>query len=141
MRHVILLVEKERYALPLESVREVFVPPSVWSRVPSAPPPIRGVINLRGRVVMVVDLRMLLGIADGEGRADKVVLLERGRRDLALLVTDVEGIESVEKIVAGPGRAGAAVRGIARLRRSAITVLDVEGIDSAVAALFANQVK
>jgi len=143
VRHVILLVEKERYALPLESVREVFVPPtpSIWSRVPSAPPPIRGVINLRGRVVMVVDLRMLLGIADNQGRADKVVLLERGRRDLALLVTEVEGIESVEKIVAGPGRAGAAVRGIARLRRSAITVLDVEGIDSAVAALFANQVK
>lgn len=138
MRHVILLVEKERYALPLESVREVFVPPSVWSRVPSAPPPIRGVINLRGRVVMLVDLRMLLGIAGGEGRpADKVVLLERGRRDLALLVTDVEGIESVEKIIAGPGRAGAAVRGIARLQRSAITVLDVEGIDGAVAALFA----
>lgn len=90
---------------------------------------------------MVVDLRMLLGIVDGEARADKVVLLERGRRDLALLVTDVEGIESVERIVAGPGRAGPAVRGIARLQRSAITVLDVEGIDGAVAALFASNVK
>ena len=54
MRHVIFLLEKERYALPLADIREVVVPPEQWSRVPRAPDAIRGVINLRGRVVTVV---------------------------------------------------------------------------------------
>jgi len=62
--------------------------------------------------------------------------LEHGRRDLGLLVTEVEGIESLEKISGAPGRTTPAIRGVARLRRSAITILDSEGISSVVTALF-----
>ena len=109
MRHVIFRVEKERYALPLPAVREVVVPQEGFSRVPRAPAPVRGVMNLRGRVVTVVELGALLGLASaapapgGAPGAGKVVLLDRGRRDLGLLVTDVEGIESVERVTAAPG--------------------------------------
>jgi purine-binding chemotaxis protein CheW len=65
-----------------------------------------------------------------------VVLLDRGRRDLGLLVTDVDGIEEVERVTAAPGKAVPAVRGVTRLRGLAVTVLDPEGLDSAVVALF-----
>lgn len=146
MRHVIFRVEKERYALPLPAVREVVVPQEGFSRVPRAPAPVRGVMNLRGRVVTVVELGALLGLAappppapgtvPGSG---KVVLLDRGRRDLGLLVTDVEGIESVERVTAAPGKTVPAVRGVARLRGLAVTVLEAEGLDGAVVALFTHQ--
>src|SRR5512146_230357 len=116
MRHVIFRVEKERYALPLSAVREVVVPPAVWSRVPRAPPPVRGVINLRGRVVTVVELSRLLALPEPSAPAQKIVLLDRGRRDLGLLVTDVDGIEPIEKVTAAPGKQTAAVRGMARLK-------------------------
>jgi purine-binding chemotaxis protein CheW len=136
VRHVIFMVEKERYALPLSAVREVVVPPAQWSRVPRAPEAIRGVINLRGRVITVVEMRALLGIA-GEGSASqKIVLLDRGRRDLGLMVTEVEGIEPIERVAPAPGKAAAAVRGVARLKGLAVTVLDPEGVDGAVAGLF-----
>ena len=136
MRHVVFRVEKERYALPLAAVREVVVPPGRFTRVPRAPASVSGVMNLRGRVVTVVELRSLLGLDRGSATAgQKVVLLDRGRRDLGLLVTDVDGIESVEKV--GPAPEGAADgEGVARLRGLAVTVLDPEGIDGAVAALF-----
>ena len=139
MRHVIFQVEQERYALPLATVREVFIPPTLWSRVPAAPPAIRGVINLRGRVVTVVDLRLLLGLEGAKERQDKIVLLDRGRRDLGLLVTEVEGIESVEKITPRPGKNVRLVRGVARLKRFAITILDAEEIDGAVALLLTHR--
>lgn len=139
MRHVIFFLEKERYALPLPAVREVVVPPEQWSRVPRAPEAIRGVINLRGRVVTVVELRALLGIL-GEGAASqKIVLLDRGRRDLGLMVTEVEGIEPIERVSPAPGKAAAAVRGVARLKGLAVTILDPEGLDSAVAGLFGTK--
>jgi purine-binding chemotaxis protein CheW len=137
MRHVIFLVEKERYAIPLPAVREVVVPPDLWSRVPRAPEAIKGVINLRGRVITVVEMRALLGIPWEGGASQKIVLLDRGRRDLGLMVTEVEGIEPIERIAPAPGAAAAAVRGVARLKGQAVTVLDPEGVDSAVAGLFA----
>ena len=52
------------------------------------------------------------------------------------LVTDVEGIESIEKIGHAPGKAERSVRGVARLRGLAVTVLDPEGVDGAVVASF-----
>jgi purine-binding chemotaxis protein CheW len=139
VRHVIFRVEKERYALPLASVREVLVLPEIVSRVPRAPAAVRGVINLRGRVVTVVELRALLGLPEVGGQSQKVVLLDRGRRDLGLLVTDVDGIEPIEKVSPAPGQQVAAVRGVARLKGLAVTLLDPEGVDAAVAALFPNK--
>jgi purine-binding chemotaxis protein CheW len=139
MRHVIFRVEKERYALPLSAVREVVVSPDAYSRVPRAPQAVRGVINLRGRVVTVVELGALLGLPNPSAPSQKIVLLDRGRRDLGLLVTDVDGIEPVERVTAAPGKPAAAVRGVARLKGLAVTVLDPEGVDGAVAGLFATK--
>ncbi|MET0403264.1 MAG: chemotaxis protein CheW [Cystobacter sp.] len=136
MRHVIFRVEKERYGLPLIAVKEVVVPPERFTRVPRAPRAVTGVMNLRGRVVTVVELRQLLGLPEGPSPNGRVLLLERGRRDLGLLVTDVEGIEAVERVSAAPGKTVPAVRGVARLKGLAVTVLDPEGLDSAVVGLF-----
>jgi purine-binding chemotaxis protein CheW len=135
LRHLIFRVEKERYALPLEAVREVVVPPPHWSRVPRAPPAVQGVINLRGRVVTLIELRNLLGL-DGQSASQKIILLDRGRRDLGLLVSEVDGIESIEKVVPGPGHPTSSVRGVARLNGKPVSVLDGEGIDDAVSSLF-----
>lgn len=138
MRHVVFRLDKERYALPLSAVREVVVPPAQWARVPRAPASVRGVINLRGRVVMVVELGKLLGLSESGAAAQRIVLLDRGRRDLGLLVTDVDGIESVERVAPAPGKVEAAVKGVARVRGWAVTVLDPEGVDAKVSSVFAR---
>ena len=96
---------------------------------------VQGVVNLRGRVVTVVELRGLLGLHGGSP-AQKVILLDRGRRDLGLLVTEVEGIETIDRIVPGPGHPTSSVRGIARLNAMPVTVLEAAGIDEAVNSLF-----
>ncbi len=140
MRHVVFRLEKDRYALPLSAIREVVVPPALWTRVPRAPASVRGVINLRGRVVTVVELKKLLGLNAADTPAAKIVLLDRGRRDLGLLVTDVESIESIEKVTAAPGRQDASIRGVARLKGLAVTVLDPDGVDNAVLASFGKSV-
>jgi purine-binding chemotaxis protein CheW len=139
MRHVVFRVEKDRYALPMAAIREVVVPPELFSRVPRAPPAVRGVINLRGRVVTVVELKELLGLGAPVTPASRIVLLDRGRRDLGLLVTEVDGIEVIEKVASPVGKRDVAVRGVARLKGLAVTVLDPEGVDGAVVSLFPNK--
>lgn len=139
MRHVVFRLEKDRYALPLAAIREVVVPPPQFTRVPRAPRVVSGVMNLRGRVVTVVDLRALLELEGDSDReqGDRVVILDRGRRDLGLLVSDVDGMETIEKVAAAPGKHSSAVRGVARLRGWAVTVLDPDGLDGMVVESFA----
>ncbi len=63
MRHVVFRVASERFALPLPAVREVVLPQPPFARVPRSSDAVRGVMNLRGRVVAVVDLAALVGLA------------------------------------------------------------------------------
>jgi purine-binding chemotaxis protein CheW len=57
------LVAGEEYAIGILRVREILEFDTV-TRVPATPPSIRGVINLRGRVVPVVDLAVKLGLPE-----------------------------------------------------------------------------
>ncbi len=66
----------------------------------------------------------------------KVVLLDRGRRELGLLVTEVDGIEAIEKVSPAPPKAPSTVKGLARLGALALTVLDPDALDAAIAASF-----
>jgi len=136
IQHVVFLVDSTRYALPLGAVREVVVQPDGLVRVPRAPPPVLGVVNLRGRVVTVVDFPLLLELPRPIHSSRKLILLDRGRRDLALSVTDVEGIETVEKVSTQPRESRAPVRGVTRVKGVAVTVLDADALDVAVTHLF-----
>ena len=134
MRHVVFRLEKSLFALPLSAVREVFPAPGHYTRVPKAPKAVRGVLNLRGRVVTVIELSDLLELPH-QARSAKVVMLEFARRELGLLVTEVEGIETLDKLSPAPLRSKA-VKGVARLGARPVTVLDPDGTDAAVAAAF-----
>jgi purine-binding chemotaxis protein CheW len=140
VRHVLFRLEKDRYALPLAAIREVVVAPESWTRVPRSPRAMKGVMNLRGRVVPVIDLRVLLelsgGAAEGPGR---VVLLDRGRRELGLLISEVDGIESLEKVGPPAPKASMAVKGLARLGALPVTVLDPDALDATVARAFTTK--
>ena len=135
MRHVVFRIGSERYGLPLATVREV-VPPASMSLVPRAPEAVKGIMNLRGRVVTVVELGVLLGLkANGVSAGCKVGILDRGRRDLGLLVSEVEGIHALDEVIAAPGEISLSVRGVARHAQGAVTILDADGLDKQIVAL------
>lgn len=136
VQHVVFLLEATRYALPLAAVREVVVQPDGLVRVPRAPSAVLGVVNLRGRVVTVVDFARLLELPRPSHPPAKLVLLDRGRRDLALSVTEVEGIEAIERVSNAPRESRAPVRGVTRVKGAAVTVLDADALDLAVTHLF-----
>jgi purine-binding chemotaxis protein CheW len=134
-RHVLFRVASERYALPLEAVREVVLPQPPFALVPRTGGAVRGVMNLRGRVVAVVDLAELMGLepralAAGHGQ---VIILERDKRSLGLLIAGVLGVEPV---AAAPGGAAGVVRGVAAASMGAVTVLAPDELAAAATALF-----
>lgn len=60
--YVTAMVGTQRFGLPILRVQDVFVPDRL-TRVPLAPPEVAGLINLRGRIVTLIDLRQRLGFA------------------------------------------------------------------------------
>ncbi|MFO0596490.1 MAG: chemotaxis protein CheW [Myxococcaceae bacterium] len=141
MRHVVFFVGPDRYALPLDAVREVVVAPPTFTRVPHAGVAVRGVMTLRGRVVPVVELARLLSSAPETATGSKVILLEVTRRDLGLLVTEVEGIEPIEKVERVPSQSSRLVRGVTRVgheQTHPATVLDPTALDAQVVEAFAG---
>jgi len=59
---VIFRLDKEEFGAPIASVQEIVRVPEELVRVPRAPSFVEGVINLRGTVLPVVDLRLRLGL-------------------------------------------------------------------------------
>lgn len=120
---VVFRVGAWRCALPLGAVREVVVPAQL-SRVPRAPRSIPGVMNLRGRVVTVVDLGVLLGgepVCDGGQR----VLMLDGRKDVGVLVSQVHSIVSLGPETPVPEGAPPAVMAAREWEGGPVLILDL----------------
>ena len=67
---------RETYAIGIHPIREIFEAPTLTA-IPMTPPYVRGVINVRGAVVPVVDLALRFGRAQTEiGRRTCVIIVE-----------------------------------------------------------------
>ncbi len=77
----------ERYAFPSVQVHEARVVHALTT-LPDAPPFVAGLVNVRGRVITVLDLRPLLGVRSGTEIARTVLLVAGPRGDVGILATD-----------------------------------------------------
>ena len=82
-------------AIPCEHIVEI-VPRVNMSHVPDAPPQVLGVINLRGRVVPVVDVRQRISGGSTElSPYQYLVIVESGTRQIGLAVDEVSDVKNV----------------------------------------------
>jgi purine-binding chemotaxis protein CheW len=91
---VIFSLGSEEYALPITRVQEIIrytEPRSVASRTPW----IRGVINLRGKIVPVCDLAERLGLTHERPEAAKIVIIETEAGAAGVIVDDVDEVLTV----------------------------------------------
>lgn len=135
---VVFRLEREEYAIPIELVREV-VRVADLTRVPHAPAHIRGVMNLRGRILPIVEIRTRLDLTPAQlTPASRVVVVEIAGRVVGLLVDAVGQVARVsERLVAAPPdevrTAGAeAVTGVARVGNRLLVLLDLGRVLSAL---------
>ncbi len=76
--HVIFTIKNTLYAIASEHVREIVLLPKVTS-VPNMPPQVRGVINLRGSIIPLIDLRVKVGLSSNQSELDTIIQLLRDR--------------------------------------------------------------
>ena len=131
-------LDKEQFAVDIQKVREVLEFSSV-TKVPRTPDFMRGVINLRGSVVPVIDLRLKLGLSRTEATIDTCVIIieveAQGERLIlgALADSVQEVIELDPKSVEPPPRIGTRVsidfiRGIGKREEQFVILLDINRV-------------
>lgn len=96
LEYVEFLLAGEHYGLPLRFVREI-VPLKDFSSVPCTPAFILGLINLRGQILTVIDLRKFFdlpgkGISD---RLNKVIVLKSDEMEVGILADSVVQVGSI----------------------------------------------
>lgn len=86
----------EVYGIDVQTVRGVRAIGHI-TRVPGVPSFYRGVVNIRGQVITVLDIRLLLGIdvSDEALAPEEIVIIRANGLELGLLAHDVRGIEVV----------------------------------------------
>ena len=118
--------------IPVQQVQEV-IRYQEMTRVPLAPPVIRGLINLRGQIVMAVDLRLRFGMDERpESQLPVNVVIRTDEGAVSFLVDEIgdvletneKSFEKTPETLQGPGRE--LVRGVYKLKEGLMLVLDTE---------------
>jgi len=121
----------EVYGVEINSVQEIIRATEITA-VPGAPPHIRGVINLRGKIVAVTDLRRRFGLPEGEVTdAVRIIVLDLGAKWIGMLVDGVSQVIKVSSLLMEEIPEEVAnvddryLKGIAKLEQRLIIVLDL----------------
>ena len=120
----------EEYALEISQVREI-IRVNRWTRVPNAPAHVKGVINLRGRIIPVFDPKVRMALPDTPlTRNARVMIVESGPKAIGMLVDGVHQVLKLPLSVVEPppeevsGADKGYIRGVGKLSERLIILLD-----------------
>ena len=136
MQYLSFSLGEETFAIDIRYIREIIEYGGVTA-VPMMPPFLRGVINLRGKVVPVIDLSVRFGRAPTDVRRRScIVIVEVGdeatRQDLGIIVDAVNEVVEIEASsqerppAFGAGLRNDFIQGIGKVDGHFVVVLDVD---------------
>lgn len=96
-QYIIFRLGEKKFGVNITQTREILSAKEL-TYVPDSPDYVKGIINLRGAVVPVVDLHLRLSIAEDEGEAnEKIIIIEMDNIAAGMLVDDVDEIKGLNK--------------------------------------------
>lgn len=128
-------LKNEVYGIPIKTVKEINAMLNI-TEVPNMPKYIRGVINLRGKIISIMDLRLRLGMVEKEYSERTCIIVvevqgEKGKKKMGIVVdhvaevieikhSELEDYEEDNKILKDYF-----INGIAKIKDKIIIVLDI----------------
>lgn len=137
IRVCLFRIGEESYAIPVAMLTEIISPQKLFP-VPTTPQHVLGVINLRGNIVPIVDIRPALSLPR-QSEPGQIAILKNGSMMLGIVVDDVSEVIAVaeSKLMALPSENALQPSGKSRSRfvqaviqreRGAAALLNVEKI-------------
>jgi purine-binding chemotaxis protein CheW len=137
-KYLVFHLGREEFGIRVLNVREIMGIQDITA-VPHTPPYVKGVINLRGKVVPVVDLRLKFGLPPQEYTARTCIIVVQARGDSGLMFMGVavDGVAEVLNLAAGDiedtpdfgdGTATPYLLGMAKVKGRVKILLDIERV-------------
>ena len=127
-------ISEEDYGVDIQTVKEVIRHREI-TRLPKAPPFVKGVINLRGDVIPIVDLRERFDMEQQEYTdMTRVMVVEVGGRSIGMVVDSVSHVLRIEQdqIEPPPPCVGKIseeyIRGVGKVAEKLIVLLNIDKI-------------
>ncbi|MEJ0062859.1 MAG: chemotaxis protein CheW [Alphaproteobacteria bacterium] len=128
---VTMKIADQMFGIPVLQVNDVLSPQKI-TRIPLTPPEIAGSLNLRGRIVTVIDVRSRLGLPQLDAKLERMSIVVDHHGELySLLIDQVGEVMSLSNADFEPNpptldkRWREVALGIYRLQQSLLVVLDV----------------
>jgi purine-binding chemotaxis protein CheW len=149
-KYITFVLGHESYGIPALQVREIIRLAPVTA-IPQMPPHIKGVINLRGKIIPVTDLRARFGLAgtqDTERTCIIVVRVSAANAGQTFVGLIVDAVEEVANLTAdeiedtpdfGVGIDTSFILGMAKVKGGVKTLLEIDCLLSDTTATLANQ--
>ena len=128
------IVGGEEFAIDIRNVREVINCPEI-TKLPRTPVFVQGVIDLRGEIIPIIDMRVKLGLRTGEHTSyTAVIIVETDGKYVGAVVDRICSVIRINEDQITPpvrliaGLSGEYVRGMGKLDDRLIVILDVHKI-------------
>lgn len=128
MQVVIFKLNNEQFAVETEKIQSINDAMEI-TKVPKAPIHIKGLINLRGNIISLLDINLLLDIPKGEEKQNNIIILEMEDELVGIAVDEVyEVLDVEEKIVekSSDERKKDYIEGIINFQDRIVTLIDID---------------
>jgi purine-binding chemotaxis protein CheW len=138
---IVFKLGKEEYGLAIDQIKEVVLTPNI-TRMPQTPSYIKGVANIRGNIIAILDLEEKFGLADKTGEVARsgnyTLVVASEEYKIGILVKEVPNTLSVSKadidetvnIVHDDKQEGNYIKGIVKVNNRLIILIDIYQIMS-----------
>lgn len=127
MQVVIFKIEEEQFAVEAAKVQSINDMMEI-TKVPKAPEYIKGLINLRGNIISLLDINLLLDIEKGKGSQDNIIILNLQEESVGVTVDQVDEVLEIEEELienVDTDRKKAYIKGVINFKDRIVTLIDI----------------
>ena len=133
-QYVNLLLNNEKYGIDIMDIEEILRMLDI-TKVPKAPNFVEGIINIRGKVIPIVDLRKKMGIPANEyTNSTRIIVVSLKGKKVGFIVDHVEEVLRVDSDLVDKAPTASTsvdnsyIKGVARLQSGMVIILDIHQI-------------
>ena len=133
-KHLTLMLADEMYGIEILKVREIIGMIDI-TPIPQTPSFVKGVINLRGKLIAVIDLRTKFGLQEKEYSSETcMIIVDIANKQIGLIVDSVrEVIDIVGENISKTPSFGSNVnvqfiKGLGKVGKDVIIILDIDRV-------------
>jgi purine-binding chemotaxis protein CheW len=128
---VVFLLAMEEYAIPISKVKEI-IRYNGATKLPTMPGYMEGIINLRGKVIAVVDLAEKFALATEKNVAKQALIVEVAGQELGLVVDAVTEVirleENAFEVANGIAQSNKFIKAIGKVDKRLLLILELSNL-------------